>query len=34
VTWHHVTYDIEQAIARVKAQGIDGRNGERLRVGA
>jgi hypothetical protein len=34
VTWHRVTYDIEQAIARVKAaQGIDMYMGERLRVG-
>jgi hypothetical protein len=34
VSWHRVTYNIEQAIARVKAQGIEWRNGERLRVGA
>jgi hypothetical protein len=34
VTWHRVTDDIEQSIARVKNQGIDARNGERLRFGA
>lgn len=33
VAWHRVTYDIEQAIARVEAQGIDRRYGERLRHG-
>ena len=33
VTWHRVNYDVEQAIARVDAQGIEPRSGERLRIG-